>query len=345
MTIIGGDGFDMYNGTATDIGLQSKWTLLQNVSTSMIAGRFGGQAVRLTDGTGGGVMSRISHNLGTGYSSMSIGFAFRRSTNCSGDPLILNELNNANQQLRVTHGGSGAPYFSVQRGDGTVLIPAGPFATVSGQWCYVEIVFTIANSGGTVELFVNGVSQGSFTGDTQQQTNNTVGHVEFRSPDETGSGNPFDFDDVYFKDDTTPLGEIRIATLRAIADTADADFTPVGASPNYNCIDETLVDGDTTYVQGSNSGDLDLYEYEDVPGDPSAIYGVQLVTFARKTDVGARTLTTAIKSGATLDSSGTPPALATTYDRYDRMIPLDPDGSIPWTKTTVDAALVGPLIP
>lgn len=341
MSLIGGEGWDMYNGSSAEIGYQSKWTLFQNQGTSLPAGRFGGQALRIVDGTGGGVITRIGHDLGASYSSGCIGFAMRRTANPSSNCMLIGTASGSLYQLYISNNASGV---SVQRGDGVTIIPVGAFVSVVNQWFYVELAFTIANSGGYAELFINGVSQGSFTGDTQQQATADFRYIELRSPDETGAGNGNDFDDMYWKNDTTPLGELRVATLRAVADTADADFVPVGSSPNYNCVKETLVDGDTTYVQGSNSGDLDLYEYEDAPGDPSAIFGVQLVTFAKKTDAGARTLKSTIKSGTTLDT-GTAVSLINTYDRYDRMVALDPNGSIPWTKTSVDAALAGPQIP
>lgn len=339
MSLIGGDGFDMYNGASAEIGYLSKWSnIVTRAGTDMTAGRFGGQAFRVADGTGN--ISQLAHNLGAAYGTFCIGFAFRWTPRPNGDVMLFTTGLNSGNQLYLSHGTN---QFTLRRGDGTVLITS-TFTTTANQWCYVEIAFTIANSGGYAEMWINGASQGSFSGDTQQQAGSTFQFIEVRSPNDTGAGNVYDFDDMYWKDDLTPLGEIRVATIRAVADTADADFVPVGASPNSACVDETLVDGDTTYVQGSNSGDLDLYQYEAVPGDPSAIYGLQLVTFAKKTDAGARTLEAVLDSNGSIDT-GPAVSLLTTYDRYDHVVELNPDGSVPWTKPTVDAILVGPQIP
>lgn len=257
MGLIGGDGFDMYNGASAEIGYLSKWTnYATRAGSGLVAGRFGGQAIRLTDGTGGGVTTRFGYDMGASYTTFTMGLAFRpASANASSNFLHFQTAAGSLDQIYVTHDVNDK--FSVRRGDGVTIIPNTAFTTTVNQWCYVEIVFTISNSGGTVDLYVNGALEGSYTGDTQAQATADFRYIELRSPDDTGSGNPIDFDDIYWKDDAIPLGELRVATLRAVADTADADFVPVGASPNSACVDETLVDGDTTYVQGSNSGDLD----------------------------------------------------------------------------------------
>lgn len=342
MTVIGSEGFDMYNGSSAETGFQSRWQLVANFGTSLIAGRFGGQALRLVDGTGGAAFTRIDIDLVSTYTTFCFGFAYRRGGLTASQPICIfyTGLGTA-AQLYISENTGGT--LTVHRGDNTTLITSTNL-TVANQWTYVEIAFTIANSGGSVSLWMNNQLQGTFTGDTQQEAAATFRYIELRSPNQTGSGNPSDYDDLYWKDDATPLGEIKITTIRAVGDTADADFVPVGASPNYNCVDETLVDGDTTYVQGSNSGDLDLYEFEDIIGDPSAIHAVQAVMFARKTDAGARDLHMTVKSGATQDD-GTAVNLLTTYDRYQRMLPLNPDGSVPWTKASVNALLGGPKIP
>ena len=344
MSVIGSEGWDMYNAASAETGFLARWVRYQSQSgNGMIAGRFGGQAARLTDGAGGSAITRYGLDLGASYGTFCIGMAFRPSSaNAICNPLLFQTAEGSLNQLYVTH--DSADKFSVQRGDGVTIIPPSSFTTTVGQWCYVEVAFTIADSGGYVELWVNGISQGSFTGDTQQQASADFRYLELRSPNDVGAGNAIDIDDMYWKNDATPLGEIKVTTIRAVADTADADFIPVGASPGYDCVNETLVDGDTTYVQGSTSGDLDLYEFEDLVGDPSAIFAVNAVMFAKKTDVGARTLNLTVKSGATQDD-GAAVTLNTVYGRYERMLPLDPDGSIPWTKTSVNALLGGPKIP
>src|SRR5215218_6517097 len=75
MTILALDGFDMYNGVVTNTGLQAKWTVSATASVAMVTGRFGGQALRVTDG---GAVAATRRSI-TATATIGIGVAIRAS--------------------------------------------------------------------------------------------------------------------------------------------------------------------------------------------------------------------------------------------------------------------------
>jgi hypothetical protein len=339
MAILDTDGFDMYNGTAVEIGLAAKWI---NAGASMVAGRFGGQAVRVNNG-GSIYVTRI---LPTGSSTMTIGIAVNYNA-LSGNLLSLIALMNANTTFMICLGLTGAGAIIVQRGGGSMYAGTTLGTTVNGvivigQWHYIELSVSIHDSTGTIGLKVDGVSRLSLTGqDTRNGTPTTVDTIRLGATD--GSSPRCDHDDMYVTDSATPLGERRVETCRVTADTAVKAFVPNAGVTNYTQVDETLVNGDTDYVQGSSVGDRDLYDVTDLSSIPTVIDCVNVVQFDKKTDAATRTMYNSIRSNAG-DSDGAAHPLNTTYARNDRIVELDPSGGGAWTAARVNALQIGPKI-
>jgi hypothetical protein len=85
MAVVMMDGFDVYNGIGANTGMNSgRWTLDSGqFPNSMVAGRFGGQAVNFIHGS---FVSVISRPFPAATANLTFGFALRCSSFPGGTP-------------------------------------------------------------------------------------------------------------------------------------------------------------------------------------------------------------------------------------------------------------------
>lgn len=342
--IIAFDGFDLYNGTGANTGLQSGWGARNwFYGPSLVAGRFGGQALQMGNG-----LCETSLPI-PAMSAFAVCHAVRvtnlASINDSGTEPATNLLSGGNHQIGWRPTSTGA--ISVYRGNtlvGTTI--AGVLR--SNVWHFVEFFGNISQSG-AVNIVVDGASRLALTG---QNTNNyitttTIDTIVLGAAGNAGNatqitlgGNNLTWDDFYVTDGAS-LGERRIEVLHPTADTVQKDFTPDTGTVNYSRVNETLADS-SNYVQASTVGNLDLYTMGDLSSTPTAIDAVQLTVFAQKTDASTRAV------ALVADVSGTRAqtadfTLAVGVTRRTGIMPTAPAGGA-WTASSVNAMTVGPKV-
>lgn len=347
MTILLTEGFDMYNGIGPNTGLQARWNLTTTSNVSMQAGRFGGQCLRIVN-TGFGTMPNATAAFASG-ASICVGMGFKV------DSVPVNALNSFSLMLFDAAGGvqiglllntdgSIGVYRATATNSG-VLLGTTPINTIlSNTWHYLELGVTISTSAGVVNLNVDGASKLALTGqNTQNSANANAGQLRL-APTNGGQASAmgYQFDDLYIIDSATPIGERRIETLRAASDISKT-WTPDTGTTNFSRVNETLVDGDTSYVQGTSIGDRDLYAIGTLSSTPASIDAVNIVSFAEKTDALTRQIFNSVQSAGT-DSDGPAINLAGSYGRFDRIIPLDPHGGGAWTASRVNGLFIGPKV-
>jgi hypothetical protein len=110
-------------------------------------------------------------------------------------------------------------------------------------------------------------------------------------------------DDLYVLDANTRLGQCRVSTLLPIADTADADWTPLGAGNHFAEVDDD--NGDTSYIGSDTAGDLDMFDTDDLSFAPQTVHAVQISWRARKDDAATREVRSRIKSDAATANGAT----------------------------------------
>lgn len=233
--------------------------------------------------------------------------------------------------------------LTVKRGTTTLLTTSGLGLTGS-TWYYVELVATINNSTGSVEIFVDGISRGSATGiDTQQTANAQITEISL-----IGASIiiPY-FDDLYVLDNsgsnnTSRLGPIAVETVFPNADGTTNNWTPQGAGSNYVEVDDNGpgADDDTTYVSSSTASDKDLYGFAALTGSIGTIHGVAVSARVRAEDAGFRTLRTVARSSATEVESASK-GLGVSYKAISHIYETDPNGGGAWTESSVNAAEFG----
>jgi hypothetical protein len=340
------DGFDMYNGTGTNTGLQAKWTVASTGNLTLQTGRFSGQCLRTADSGTQGLPLRT---LTSAIANIGVGVAVRASTmpttnNVGSSIVALRNGATYTFGLRITTTGALEAYRLTSATAGTSLGVSAAGVIVANTWHFVEVGVVINDTTGSVVVKVDGVTVLNLTA---QDTNNAVTNVDTivlgHTQGSSSNSGVIDLDDLYVVDSATTLGERRVETLRPSADTATKNWTPNSGTNNYDRVNESTVDGDTTYVQASTVGTRDLYSIGSLSSTPANIDAIQVVSFGEKTDATSRSIYNSIQSNS-VDSDGSSFALAASYGKFERIVANDPSGGGAWTATRVNNLLIGPKI-
>jgi Concanavalin A-like lectin/glucanases superfamily len=228
----------------------------------------------------------------------------------------------------------------------------GPYAVSAVNVCnntWRHIEFTISKTAGTsvptLTSYVDGVSvQTSVGGGTPVGgAGSSINTVTIRS-----IGVSITVDDLIVWDSegsgltTTPMGIRTIETLRPSGAGSSAQFTPVGAASNYDCVDETNADSDTTYVSSSTAAQKDLYAFGNLGSTPTTITAAVVNTVARVGTVGGIATVRARAKSSSSEASGTSIDLqSVNYAAKQEAFVTDPATSTAWTGAGINAAEFG----
>lgn len=235
----------------------------------------------------------------------------------------------------------------VRRGDNTELGRSDPDTVSLDVWHRLEMKATIHNTAGAVEVRVDENPVIVLTNvDTQDSGSSTiVDTVTIYAGFNTARQH---FTNIVFIDDTGTdntgfIGGARVITLYPNADTSQKDFTPDSGSTNYDRVNESPQDDDTSYVESNTVAHKDLYEMDDLTVNPIQIFGLSITAILRKDDSGSRTVKTIGEQGGTEDQS---PEIfpATAYRVYEYIIENDPASGGDWTKITIDNMKAGYVV-
>lgn len=341
MTIKMIEGFDLYNGTQANIGFQAKWNTNVVAATTFPAGRFGGQCVRYNGSTGWYRRTLTGAARSTG----SFGFACRVATlptttitrnigvSASGQMLagIVVLPSGAIQALRL-NGATGA-------GGGTILGASAAGVIIQNVWHYIEWEWVISATVGRMTVKVDGVTVLNLTG-VNTLTGANANADEWYLDNQGGSA-VIDFDDLYEEDSGTSIGQRRVDTLRGTADTATKQWTPDTGTVNFSRVNANLAQ-QTTFVQASVVGNLDLYDIADLATTPATIDAVQYSVFAQKTDATARAIAAVGDIAGTQQQSGNF-NMTVGVAKFESIFLTKPGGGA-WAAADVNALRIGPKV-
>lgn len=331
MALVTIDGMDHY--TAAQATLKG-WNI---AFSSMVSGRFGGQAGRCGGNT---TQHRKTFSGGTTYATIIVGFAFRTDVNPVGGWSTNNAfvIQTATNSFILTMNADASGHIVIKNNGGTT-IATGTTVLAANTWYFIEIKLFVnvgTPASGTVEVHLNGATEIA----------STTGNFGSTLPDRfscLGLNGNTDFDDLYALDttgstNTTFLGDCRITTVMPTGDGAHSQWTPTGGTTHYTEVDDTTPDDDTTYVSDATPGDIDTYTFADIDGG-ATIFGAQSNLYARKDDAGTRQIAPVIRQSGT-DYVGTTVTLGTTYTFYEQIYDQDPTGTN-WTPSTFNGDELG----
>lgn len=334
------DGFDIY-GDGADM-LDGLW--LNNtagfIDTSVV--RTGAKSLRLTSTS---TIASVRKGFGAELTTVGIGFGVHYASmpaSATADLLSFRDKNNAEHcALRVRTEGT----LEFANGDGTVLAVSTAQVLTAAAYHHIEILVTIDDAAGAVEVRLNGVSVLSATG---LDTTDTA-EVETSQFLLLGAANKT----VYFDDlvvwDTTGaanndfLGDVRVHTLKPDSDQAAADWAP-NTGTGWAALDDSSPDDDTTHVEAADPGDVSEYGLEDLPGGVSQIIGVMTLSRLKKSDSGDCQVQVSVLSDdvgsppAPAEANGADRAITPAYTYWADMHEVDPATGAPWLAAAVDGA-------
>lgn len=239
---------------------------------------------------------------------------------------------------------NGAGRLVVWRGSTGTTLAIGTFVCAQGAWVQITGKIVCADSGGSVEIRVNGgvTPDITFTGDTQ---NGGTGVCDSLGLNGSSGTTLFALHDlaVWSAAGESPndwVGDVRVDEYFPTADGSSTDFTP-SAGANYQCVNHTSSDGDASYVESATNGHVDLYQTGDMAHTPTVIHAVAVTALARKTDAGSASLKLKMKSAATTDNGAATALAEGSYSRAIHARGVDPSTSSAWTKAAVNALEVG----
>lgn len=262
-----------------------------------------------------------------------VGLANKR--NISGYWFLIRDIAGSTNIVRLEAGDPVTVYIG-NTNVGSFSTTVSPFT-----WSYFEIDLYIHDTAGQITVRQNGyeVFQSTATYDSNLAQ---AGRFYIGG---TGSGGYNRLDDIYVADSTgstcnTSLGNARIIARDVNAAGSSAQWTPVGDSPNYACVDDPNThDIDSTYVTSNSLTDKDLYNITNTTGLSGIVHAVG-VNLIGRTPVGSRKLLPRMKLSTNESTGVTGAFLNSSYLRYRDWFETKPGGGT-WSMSDVDNLEVG----
>ena len=314
--------------------MEQKGYQLQSLTGFTVNNTTGRRGTACLDATG--VVTLITFNFPVAITDpdMVLGFAFSTQDFTPGTGRIIELFDDTNSKMvKVSINGAGAIVLE-NSVTATTVQTADSFVPLN-TFMYLEVVHNRDNTTGSVELFKDGVSILSISGEDTDRGNPMAA---WKFVDGVAVG--VKFDDMYLLDGTgatnnSRLGDVRVDVEFMSSDGATTDFIPFSAGANYLQLDEIIVDDDTTFVESGSISDEDYHQVT-APTLGTQIYGVQQCTSHRKTDAGIVTMN--LKTVTSGGSGKKTHTQTTSQDSYKMTLAIhdtDPDDSATWTDSKI----------
>jgi hypothetical protein len=179
-----------------------------------------------------------------------------------------------NGRITVCSGYGGAVYLTGQ----TIL--------QAWVWYVLELHFKLADSGGVIELRIDGNLEGTFLGDTKPGADADFDKVRWGA---TTGTNSFYLDDVVIFDTTGAVNNswpngLKLVLLKPNGDGTYTQWTPAPGPAHYSGVDEVPASG-TDYVKANNVDLLESFGIEDLPAEAQAVKAVRLDMWGFKASI------------------------------------------------------------
>lgn len=341
------DGFD--HMTAAELVTYNKWTSISAfgpaAGSSDTHRRFAGNGQYLYFAD---YFSNIAKSFGANEATGIFGFAFKRTNlGVAHNMLALRDAGTVQCFL----GMNAANQFVVCRNTTANVLGTSTATIVSNTWYYVEFKWKITDTiaAGDMEVWLDGVKILDITSGDSKNTANAYATDLLVGGDVGGSTTyQMYFDDFYWFDLTGSLnnavkGAVRVQSLLPTGDGNSSQFTGSDGNSINNSllVDETTPNGDTDYVESQTVGNKDLYATADTVAATNTIHAVIVNHVVKKTDTDAREIVAVVRTAATDFDATANKVLSSGYVNHQSVFEQNPNGSIPWTKTTVDGAEFG----
>lgn len=332
LTVIFFDGFD----SLTVSQITRKWSDASNLS-SFVSGRVNGNCAVFNHGTS----SYLESKSYTPAATWVLSFALYITAHAGASEFleIKDGVSNVHLALKI----DASRHLQLLLGSGGSVIETGATELTLNTWHNIQIKFTIHDTTGNYNVLLNLVQEIEATNvDTRNAGNATVDRFRIKQTD--GSTFQFRVDDFVIgtsDDDTNStdlIGNVHVHTSSPNSAGNATQWTPT--TTNYQDVDDTTPDDDSSYVASESPGNDDLYGFNNlsVAGDILCV-GLQIVH--RIDDTGIRTMKALCRSNGTTTEEGDTISPTTTYGVAQVILQNDPDTTDPWTLSALNAAEFG----
>lgn len=334
------DGFDHYNASF-EMWPFTNGTMSYGPSYARFAAPAGllGQGLKMAASGAQYKGWTLSGNRQT----MIFGFAIYFPSLGSGSNNLIRFQDTSTVQCSLNITSAGAIQL-VQGTAGTVLASTAPGVISPRVWHWLDIEITIASGSGAISIYIDEPAGASAvlnatSLNTQQSANAYMNVFYIGDFGAVFQGLQLDDFHAHTNSGSAPnsiLGDSRIYTKIPNAAGYQTQWTPNGASANYQCVDDSIPDGDTTYVSSSTAGQIDGYAVP-TAGFTGAPNGVVRRSYIRKDDASTHTFQNGVRSSST-NGLGTAVNVPSSYAWFDSFFADDPATSAVWTAAGADAA-------
>lgn len=340
--IIFREGFDYYNGTGANTGLQATWQVTGS-SVALVPGRFGGQALhRVVTSTG---YTECQAAMDAAVSEFALGISMK-SLNMSytAPAYSLVRLKDTFATDGYQVGASIYPDGSirlVRQASYTSVVELGRSAAglvTQDAWFYLELEGVIHDTAGELRAYLNGDPTPviNLSGIDTRAAGATVNTIGLGNSQNVGTHlDEIYYDDIYVKQGATRLGPRRITTLPLSGDFA-VQWTPSSGLENYPNLNSVPI-STADFVSSQDLNDVDTYLVANMTLNPTTIDEVCVVVCAAKDGVDPRAIKYGLDSSGSVSESDDYFLPGADYAIKRHPVPLNPNGSVAWDATTINS--------
>lgn len=343
------EGFDTFTA-ANQVGPGRKFRVINSLGGSYVhaiePGRFGGKAYRINGSSFAQSMLALGFETPALLAStVFAGFAVKLPSFAGNAEVLAGFASSGYQQICVSVNSAG--FVVIKEADGTLLATSETTFLNPGVWYYMELQAVANGSSGLFVVYINGAVACTYTGNTLTGVSPGAYNELILGSTESGTEPHIAvFDDIYVCDSAgvapnTRLGDSRVEILAPTADSL-LEFDIIGPELTGSLsVDEIGPDGDFTAISSSTPGDRALFTTtQTLSEEPRLIHGISVTHQSRKDGADTRSLKTIVKVGAS-ETVITGRALLDAYTTDEGLFPLNPDGSVAWTRAAVEGLIFG----
>lgn len=236
----------------------------------------------------------------------------------------------------------------IQNGGGATLWTGGTLLN-AGQAYWLSWSCTIADSGGSTAVYVNGsptADATAYSGDTKGSGSAAIDVFSFGLAGQ-GTSKYFRWQHWHANDtsgsapNNTRWPDTRILAQLPVSDGHHVALTPSAGTDLFAMVDDATTDGDSTTLSGT--GGRATFNFAALPITASEIYGVGVNIENRRTDATDRTIAAAVYQDAT-DYESAPAYPGTSFGVSEFIFETDPDTAAAWVQAGLEAAEFGALV-
>lgn len=284
--------------------------------------------------------------LATPSADVTVGLGVRAANLVSSEPQIrfYGDWTGSNGTLHVTVWMNSSGKLEARRNGTTgTLLATGTTTLSTGTWYYLEARVTVADSGGRVQVWLNGSLEIDFTGDTKNAgTASTITAVYVNNT----TGNTLSSDFYVLNNEGTVnnsrFGDSIVYPLVPNGAGASSGLAPTGSVTNWQNVDELPGSG-SDYNASTTVGAKDTYALSDVDGSVQQVLGVRVNTLMVK--IGAGTGNAQIVTRLSgVDYTTAARALTTSTAEYSDSYQTSIATGEAWTPSEVNGMQAGALV-